>query len=112
MSTNSVAAEVSVKVSVNRRGGGGGHGGGGHSSGGGHAGGHESSVGVHGNGNGEHGNLPDTQTGSVIPLYGAAGAMDRNNYNHHGSTSNGILNYVCFYHYFLLLISIVIGVFL
>ncbi|RYR70572.1 hypothetical protein Ahy_A03g017041 [Arachis hypogaea] len=90
--------KASAIVSVDRRGGGGGHGGGGHGVGG-HSGsdGHGSSKGM----NGDHSNLP-------IPLYGAAAgsAGYRNNDHHHG-TSNGILNSVYFYHYFLLFIPIV-----
>ncbi|KAL1323455.1 hypothetical protein HN51_033793 [Arachis hypogaea] len=95
--------KASAIVSVDRRGGGGGHGGGGHGGGGHGVGGHSGSDG-HGSSkgmNGDHSNLP-------IPLYGAAAgsAGYRNNDHHHG-TSNGILNSVYFYHYFLLFIPIV-----
>ncbi|KAL2328453.1 hypothetical protein Fmac_021880 [Flemingia macrophylla] len=90
-----------INSTVNRRGGGGGGGhgggggGGGHSGGGGGGGGHESSMGMHGVG--------------TIPLYGAAAAgsaHEGNNNHHHGKSNGATLNYVCFYHYILLFLSI------
>ncbi|RDX63277.1 hypothetical protein CR513_58317, partial [Mucuna pruriens] len=92
-------SSTEIAVSVNRRGGGGGHGGG-----------HASSMGMHGGENGEHGNLPHPLEGGTIPLYGAAAGSNRKkNKGHHGK-SNGTSNYVCFYHYLVLFLSIVVGV--
>lgn len=98
----STSPTVVVGLPVNRRGGGGG---GGH----GHSGGHASEV----HGNSDHDTLPHTQGGGAIPIYGSGGTINHDHYNNrHGTRSGAVLNNICFYHYFILFISFVTGVFL
>ncbi|RZB75067.1 uncharacterized protein LOC114378313 [Glycine soja] len=85
-------------ASVNRRGGGG------------HGGGHASSMGMHGGENGEHGNLPRPLGTNPVYAGAAAGSAHQRNNNHHHGKSNGTLNYVCFYHFLLLFLSMAIGI--